>query len=272
MPSEIVVNKKTWEETFDSCATVYNKHWYFNECGARLVELMSVSPNACLLDVAAGAGAVVLPAALRVGPMGHVTGIDLSAGMLEQAKAGLVARSLSNFDLIKMDAEHLNFPDASFDAVTCAFGIFLFPDMNSALREMYRVCKPGGLIGVTVFDKTVPDTWADSKLFMQKVRDYKIEIKGIQSNSFAPEEIAQLLTGAGFHLVKTVQEVKEKTFTDLEDVWEQRMSGGHRAIIMGFDEETRARFKQEYLARVLQLAGSDGFRATVPVMYSIAQR
>lgn len=272
MPIEIVGNKKLWEETSDSAALSYNNIWYFKECGARLVELMPISPSTRLLDVATGSGAVALPAALRVGPRGHVTGIDLSAAMLQQAKEAIGARGLSNVDLLKMDAEHLDFPDASFDAVTCSFGIFFFPDMGSALNEMYRVCKPGGLFGITVFDKTVPDSWVDQKIFSQQTKEYKVELKGFQSSQFAPEEIEQLLTRHGFHSVKTVKEIKEKIFTNLEDIWDQRMGGATRAAILSFDEETRARFKEEYLAKLRQLSSPSGFRTTIPMMYSIAQR
>jgi ubiquinone/menaquinone biosynthesis C-methylase UbiE len=269
MPNQITLNKQLWEQTFDGVASSYHHHWYFAECGARLVELMSLSPGMNLLDVATGTGAVLLPAARLVVPNGRVRGIDISDMMLQQAQQAAVASGLINVDLLKMDAEHLDFPDASFDAVTCGFGIFFFPDMGVPLREMYRVCKPGGLIGLTVFDKTVPDVWVDSKLFSQQVRDYKIELKGFTGNSFAPEEMGKLLTLAGFRSVKTTKEIKRKAFFSIEDIWEQRMSGGHRAIVLGMDAETRSRFKEEYLSKMRQLSGDGVFNCDVPVMYSV---
>ena len=66
------------------------------------------------------------------------------------------ADGLINVELHKMDAEHPEFPDKSFDIVTCAFALFLFPDIEAALREMYRICKPGGCIAMINFNKTPP--------------------------------------------------------------------------------------------------------------------
>lgn len=79
-----------------------------------------------------------------------MTGIDLSSAILNEAERIVNAEGLANVELRKMDAEHLEFPDQSFDVVTCAFSLFLFPDIEAALRDMYRVCKRGGYIGVTL--------------------------------------------------------------------------------------------------------------------------
>lgn len=97
---------------------------------------------------------MLLPAARRVGPEGHVIGIDLSGAILHETERIAQAEGLTNVELLKMDAEHLEFPDQSFDAVTCAFAIFFFPNVDAALREMHRVLKPGGCLAITNFNKT----------------------------------------------------------------------------------------------------------------------
>jgi ubiquinone/menaquinone biosynthesis C-methylase UbiE len=81
-----------------------------------------------------------------------VSGIDLSGAILQEAQRAVRKAGLTNVELRKMDAEHLEFPDQAFDVVTCAFALFLFPNIEAALREMYRVCKPGGYVGVSIFD------------------------------------------------------------------------------------------------------------------------
>ncbi len=190
--------------------------------------------------------------------------------MLQQAKQAAVINGLSNIDLLKMDAEHLEFPDASFDDITSGFGIFFFPP--TALREMYRVCKPGGVIGVTVFDKTVPDARLAMEIFNQLAKDYKMEFKFSWPTRFAPEEVELLLASYGFNHKKTLRETKEKVYANVEEYWEVIVSTGNRMVVMKMDEGTRTRFKEEYLNRLKSLVRPDGLHNLVPVIYSIAQK
>jgi O-methyltransferase/aklanonic acid methyltransferase len=157
MPEPIIATKPMIEKIFDDAAMSYDciGPSIFTKFGARLVEHLPLAPGARVLDIATGTGAVLLPAARRVGPEERVTGIDLSGAILQEAERAVHADGLTNVELRKMDAEHLEFPDQTFDVVTCAFALILFPDMEAALREMYRVCKPGGCLAITLFNKTL---------------------------------------------------------------------------------------------------------------------
>ena len=91
-----------------------------------------------VLDVACGTGVVARLAAKKVAP-GHVTGLDLNAGMLA------VARSVSNegapVNWMEGSALDLPFPSGHFDVVLCQLGLQFFPDQPKALREMRRVVR-----------------------------------------------------------------------------------------------------------------------------------
>src|SRR5215471_4031514 len=91
----------------------------FAHFGERLVEWTRPAPNAAVLDVATGRGAVLLPAARHVGPGGRVVGIDMSAMMVSEIETDIcsLCKETRHFEIRQMDAEHLNFPDASFDQV-----------------------------------------------------------------------------------------------------------------------------------------------------------
>jgi ubiquinone/menaquinone biosynthesis C-methylase UbiE len=78
-------------------------------------------------------------------PGSDVTAVDLSPKMLEMARENSKVRDL-NIKFHVMDAQHLQFGDASFDTVTSALSTCTFPDPIRALQEMKRVCRPGGLI------------------------------------------------------------------------------------------------------------------------------
>jgi SAM-dependent methyltransferase len=118
---------------------------------ARIVPMAEgLAQNAALragdrvLDVATGSGNAALAAA-RCGC--EVTGIDYVPALLERARARAAAERLE-VEFAKGDAEHLAFPDASFDAVLSCLGVMFTPDQERAAAELVRVCKPGGTIGL----------------------------------------------------------------------------------------------------------------------------
>ncbi len=113
----------------------------FSMCTHSLVQKAEIHEGARVLDAATGSGKVALEAARVVGPKGQVIGVDLSEGMLAQArrKAGDLP-----IEFRQMDAERLAFDDATFDVVLCGFGIFFLSDMIRGVCEMRRVLRLGG--------------------------------------------------------------------------------------------------------------------------------
>ena len=110
-----------------------------------------------VLDVACGTGDMVLEL-MRQGCT--VTGIDLSEEMLAIARQKTAAAnsqfSILNSQFQKANAEALPFPDGEFDAVTCAFGVRNFVHLETGLREMLRVLKPGGKL--VILELATPDS------------------------------------------------------------------------------------------------------------------
>ncbi len=105
-------------------------------------ELLALSPETKLLEVGVGTG-LSLPLFPR---NVEITGIDLSEKMLDIAKKRASDLKLKNVRLLKMDATKLDFPSQSFDRVFAAYFISTVPDPVSVVKEMKRVCKPGGYI------------------------------------------------------------------------------------------------------------------------------
>ena len=270
----MVATKQMIEQVYDGAATSYNRTGpsIFTKFGTRLVEQMPLTPGARVLDVATGTGAVVLTAARRVGPEGHVTGIDQSGAILQEAKRAVREEGLTNVELRKMDAEHLEFPDQTFDAVTCAFGLFFFPDMEAALREMYRVSKPGGYIGISIFGKTPPPFNPGWPILIQQFEAYQGWVRMPQPIAYAPEEMEALLRRFGFRSIEIRSETNDIIYTSAEDWWAFQLTIGARLTILGMNEETRARFKDEYLAKLRPMFRQDGLHLSVAVVYTMAQR
>jgi ubiquinone/menaquinone biosynthesis C-methylase UbiE len=114
-----------------------------------LIERARVGAGSSLLDVACGPGLLIFDAISTVGPAGRGVGIDISDKMVEEARRKAARLKLTNTHFQRMDAENLEFPDESFDAVTAGLALLHFPDPLRALSEMKRVLKPGGGVAVS---------------------------------------------------------------------------------------------------------------------------
>ncbi len=113
-----------------------------------LIEDARISGGQTVLDVATGPG----EPALSIAPLvGRVHGTDVVAPMIEAARRETERRGLTNAKFDAAPADHLPFPDATFDAVVSRFGIMFFPSPVDGVREMLRVLKPGGKLALAVW-------------------------------------------------------------------------------------------------------------------------
>jgi demethylmenaquinone methyltransferase/2-methoxy-6-polyprenyl-1,4-benzoquinol methylase len=115
-------------------------------------ELRGIHPQ-LVLDVATGTGDVAILTHKILQPK-KITGIDISEGMLEIGRQKIEKFGLQrSIELTKGDSESIKFPDASFDAVTVAFGVRNFENLERGLLDMYRVLRPGGKLVVLEFSR-----------------------------------------------------------------------------------------------------------------------
>ena len=121
---------------------------------AALVDLVAPGKGAQVLDIATGTGVVAVAAAQRVGPTGKVIATDFVAEWAPYVAESAAEAGVTNVTFEVMSAEALALPDAAFDVVLCQFGLMFVPDKLLALREMRRVLKPGGTLGLAVWSVT----------------------------------------------------------------------------------------------------------------------
>lgn len=120
------------------------------------IELSGVRSGQKVLDIAGGTGDLAARFASLVGHEGRVILSDINASMLNNGRSRLIDKGLvDNIDYVQADAQHLPFPDNSFDCITIAFGLRNVTDKELALRSMYRILKPGGRLLVLEFSKPV---------------------------------------------------------------------------------------------------------------------
>ena len=124
---------------------------FWDLIGKRTITNLKLQAGAKVLDVGCGTGASALPAAQAVGKNGFVVGVDLASRLLEQARTKALAAGLHNVEFRQADMTALEYPDGNFDAVGSVFSIFFVPDMESQVRELWRMVRPGGKLAVTTW-------------------------------------------------------------------------------------------------------------------------
>lgn len=172
---------------------------------------LALGPGATVLDLATGTGDLAIVTASEHKDA-RIIAIDPSRGMLDVA-AGKVAHFGGRIDLRLGDAQALDLPDASVDAVTMAFGIRNVPDRPKALRQMARVTKPGGRIAI--LELSEPRHGLLGALARFHIHTVVPSVGGILTGSFAysylqrsiaafpaPEQFATVMDEAGLRVLE----------------------------------------------------------------------
>jgi arsenite methyltransferase len=143
-----------------------------------------------VLDLGSGGGIDVLLSARRVGPTGKAYGLDMTDEMLELARRNVAESGAENVEFLKGELEAIPLPEASVDVVISNCVINLSTDKPAAFREMSRVLRPGGRIGIT-------DIVAEDGLSAAE-RAERGSYAGCIAGALAKTEFARGLEEAGF--------------------------------------------------------------------------
>ena len=157
------------EQMFDNIAPTYDKlnhrlSWNIDRGWRRkAIEALAPYKPQTLLDIATGTGDFAILAAEMLHPQA-IVGADISEGMMEIGRQKVAQKGLSAvIQFQKEDCLALSYPAESFDAVTAAFGIRNFAELEKGLREMCRVLKKGGHLSVV--ELTTPVRFPMKQLF-----------------------------------------------------------------------------------------------------------
>jgi O-methyltransferase/aklanonic acid methyltransferase len=266
---------------FNTVAPHYDVGGAFDYFGERLVALVGVEHGQRVLDVASGRGAVLFPAAERVGETGVVIGIDLAEGMVEATNEEAMRRGVA-LRVRVMDAEQLEFPDAAFDRVLCGFGLMFFPHLDQALGEIRRVLAPGGRLGVSVWQTGLT---ADLRAILNDLRTATAVSPdsaggpggGLPSTTIGspitdPDALMRPLVRAGFADVRVTADSASFRFADVEQYWEDARGMALRHTLDALDAEQTERVRSCLIERLRPLQGPDGIQVTGTALLATARR
>jgi ubiquinone/menaquinone biosynthesis C-methylase UbiE len=175
---------------FSASAEIRNEAWI-----AHIVDLVEPAAHDTVLDVACGPGLLACAFA-RVAQ--HVTGIDLTPRMLEQAREEQRRQGLGNLTWHEGDVERLPYGDAAFSIVSARFAFHHFLDPLAVLKEMRRVCRSGGRI--VVADSSPAAEKADAFNRMERLRDPS------HVRALPPDELLELCAVAGLSVLRVRHE------------------------------------------------------------------
>jgi SAM-dependent methyltransferase len=196
-----------------------------------LADRLGLRPTDRVLDLAAGRGTTALLLATEYGV--HTSGLDLSAANTALARdAAHTAGLQDRVTFVEGDAEQLPYPDSSFDAIICECALCLFPDKDIATREMARVLRRGGRLGLT-------DITARPERLPPELRSLTARVACI-ADAKPLDWYAGLLTAAG--LTVTHSEHHDDAVTRMIDQIEARlhlirMAAPDRAASLGLDHK-----------------------------------
>jgi ubiquinone/menaquinone biosynthesis C-methylase UbiE len=243
---------------------------FWNRFGQSTIDRLDLKPGSSVLDVCCGTGASALPAAAQVGLSGQVIGIDLAERLLELARTKAGNNNLNNVEFRVGDMLATGFPDASFDAVVCVFGIFFVPDIPAAVRELWRVLRPGGKLAITTWG---PDFFEPANTaFWNAVRDVRPDLyKGFNpwDRISEPSTLNEMLIEGGVAKSSITAESAVHAIASPDDWWTTLLGSGYRGTIDQMDSDAIDYVRQASLAFIADARLQD---VQANVIYAVAEK
>jgi ubiquinone/menaquinone biosynthesis C-methylase UbiE len=213
-----------------------------------MCDAAGIKSGSRVLDLACGPGPLATLAAQRVRPGGHVVATDLSPDMVAITARKKRELGLDNLDVFEMDMQATTVPSASFDAVTCRFGLMFCPDPVLGASEARRALRAGGRFAVAVWD--VP---AKNPFFTAMVGPLAEFVPTPPPDPTAPGvfrlappgELERVLRAAGFSDIVVEPRPIVLTYASLDEYWEIQTSlaAPFRAAMATLNSSDVARLK-----------------------------
>ena len=261
---------------FSESAKIYDRigpqiFSYFGRC---LVDLADLDSGDRVLDVAAGRGALLFPAAAKVGPTGHVTAIDFSPDMVRETAKDIESRNLSNAEIRHMDAEQMSLSDSLFDWVMCGFALWMFADPARVLQEFLRVLRHGGHVALSTWTADNPfQIWCHEVLrpfvYVPVAKDLPIKF---DVRFDTPLQIETALQQAGFEDIRITVEENDFIYASEQEFWLSLWSAGMRRQLEKMTPELLEQAKSEVFRKLQMLKGPDGFHRVSRALFAFGTK
>lgn len=265
--SRDAVGTREWEKTraaWDTIAPGYDalvtpSHLCL---GSDAMRRAGLAPPMRFLDVAAGAGALTIPAA-RLGA--RVLSIDLSPAMLERLRARAEREGLVNVETRVMDGHSLELDDDTFDVAGSQHGITLFPDLSRAMRELVRVTRRTGRVLVVAYG--APDEVEFLAFFLAAIHAVVPDFTGIPEEALRlsfqvaePASVHHVLAESGLREIRVETVTERREFRSGAGMWNWvvNSSPSLRALIADVSAEEGVEVRKVLDGMLRERSGGNG--------------
>jgi ubiquinone/menaquinone biosynthesis C-methylase UbiE len=248
---EAALQRRIQRYGWDKASNHYEMYWQEQLKPAQdvLLQMAELKNGEHVVDIACGTGLVTFRAAKEVGENGSVVGTDISDKMIDVAASITTQKKYNNIKFLRMDAEELQLSDSSFDVALCALGLMYFPNPIQALREMYRILKPGGRAIAAVWGKRQNCGWAE--IFPIVDRRVASEVCPMFFSLGNEEMLLRSFNEAGFSNTNSQRIKTQLQYNSVDDACGAAFAGGPVALAYSkFSKQTKAEVHAEYLGSI----------------------
>ena len=245
------------------------------EKGSLLLEMMSLKRGDTVLDVGCGTGRLALRASDIVGASGRIFGLDPSLPRVRIAESKLKGLALDNVRFMQGQAEDLGlFSDNSFDHVYYSSVFHWIEDKGAALKEAYRVLKPGGKIGMTTGDRNNPFTLRaiTNELIVREPYKGKVKASDDASKPVTGGELSKLLSEAGFRDVEVVLQEKKRYYSSPKEAFDFSEASSFGNSLKHIPESLRAQAMNDIAAELEKRRTPAGIELMNSSLFGIATK
>lgn len=264
MNTQTITEQTKIQNAWDRIAVGYDTYvtpthaWLANEA----IRRAGIRSGLHFLDVAAGSGALSMPAA-RTGA--KVLATDLSPLMIKRLSERAQSEGLSNIETHVMDGQALELEDNTFDVAGSQFGVMLFPDLPRGLREMVRVTKPGGHVLMVVYG---PPTEVEFLTFFLKAiksvvpnfNGFTLDPAPLPFQVADPDKLRQALIDAGLKDIRLETLTEKLTFESSKQMWNWMTNSNPigAMLVADFTEDQKTAIRQALDRLLSERSGGNG--------------
>jgi ubiquinone/menaquinone biosynthesis C-methylase UbiE len=236
-----------------------------NQVARSMVDALDLDEGATILELACGPADTGFTVLEKAGSTGRLIATDFAEQMVDVARRSAAERGITGIEFRVMNAESMDLPDDSVDAIVCRWGFMLMLDPASALRESRRVLREAGRLSFSVWGGPEKNPWITVMGMVMTQQGHPPQGDpwgpGGMFSLSDPSKIERMVKEAGFANVETKEVPVEWTFADFDEMWgfTTELAGALAALVQELPDDEVGELRRAYEEAVQPYRTSEGF-------------